>query len=205
MGTSTREYLFKYRGWMGGLLIVPALAIWALSKPRVVEGSWFDEICDASGWLLLGCGMFLRLWATLYLGGRKGQTMVREGPYAACRHPLYIGSCFIILALACFLKSLTMLIAVVLAIILHGLLVIPSEERHLRCIFGEAYTEYQRSTPRFLPRLRLLRRPGVQEVKVAAFLRESARNLGLMVIALATEFVAHAKTEGWWPQWFLFP
>lgn len=193
---------FNYRGRGAGLLIAPAFVFWALSGAGVPAAAGPGELFNAGGWLLLGAGMFVRSWATLYVGGQKSQTLAVDGPYAACRHPLYFGSALVSLALVCFTSSPVVASAVVAALLLHGLIVVPSEERHLRRVFGQAYHEYQRATPRFLPRLARLRRPGRREVKIAACLRESGRNIGLIAIASAVECVARLRMEAWWPHWF---
>ena len=49
--------------------------------------------------LLFLAGLFLviaavlgRFWAILYIGGRKNQMIMQDGPYSICRHPLYLSS-----------------------------------------------------------------------------------------------------------------
>ena len=49
--------------------------------------------------LLFQDGIFLviaavlgRFWAILYIGGRKNQMIMLDGPYSICRHPLYLFS-----------------------------------------------------------------------------------------------------------------
>jgi hypothetical protein len=90
-------------------------------------------------------------------------------------------------------------------VIIYAIWVIPSEERHaIRC-FGKPYRVYAQSTPRFIPRLSRLKRPGTIEVKVAAFLLESARDFGCILIGAATDFFAHTRLQPWWPKPFNLP
>jgi hypothetical protein len=128
----------------------------------------------------------------------------RSGCFYACgprftSAALYLGSFFIVLALAVFLQSLILLGAVVLAACAHVWLILPSEEQHLRDFFGEAYRSYAQQTPRLLPRLRNLRRPGKIEIKVAELLREAGRALGYGAIGAATEVVIQCRGQPWWP------
>lgn len=196
---------FEWRGAMSAALILPALLLCAVSRPRVLEGTWLDEAFDAAAWIALGIGALLRLWATLYIGGRKSTELVARGPYAMCRHPLYVGSFVISIALTLYLKNVTVMTAVLLAAVWHTLVVIPSEEAHLRKHLGETYESYCRATPRFVPQFARLDRPGIVEVKVAAFLRECARTLGFILVAIALELFAHARTEPWWPRLLNLP
>src|SRR5438132_6969037 len=84
--------LFERRGIVGALLIVPAFVVCALSHPSIKVGSWLDLTLNGAGWLTLMGAILLRLWAMLYVGGRKGTSLATAGPYAMCRHPLYVGS-----------------------------------------------------------------------------------------------------------------
>ncbi len=194
-----RKQLFRLRGWISGLILLPAIGLACLSPPLQNEGTLADSAIDALGWCLLAVGLFLRLWATLYIGGKKGVAFVTDGPYAMCRHPLYLGSFFVIVSLAVFLQSMILLGAVVLVAALHALLVLPSEERYLIASFGPAYRAYAARTPRLIPRVRNLRRPGIIEIKVAELLREAGRAFGCGVIGAASEFVIQCRAQPWWP------
>ncbi len=196
--------LFKHRGLVSGALILPGLAFWSFATPRIMEGTWTDDTLDACAWLLLAAGILARLWATLYIGGRKGSTMVTDGPYAMSRHPLYVGSFLVGAALVFFLKSVIVLVAVGLVALLYVVVVIPSEERHLLGCFGNAYTMYCQHTRRLVPCVHV-GRPGVIEVKIGAFLREAARGMGFIFVAIAVELLAHLRELSWWPHWFRFP
>jgi protein-S-isoprenylcysteine O-methyltransferase Ste14 len=51
----------------------------------------------SAGWCLWP-GATLRLWSTLYIGGRKRVVLVSDGPYSLCRNPLYVGTFLIALS-----------------------------------------------------------------------------------------------------------
>jgi protein-S-isoprenylcysteine O-methyltransferase Ste14 len=200
-----RDGMFMRRGWIGGVILLPAIVAACLSTPIWGEGTVADAGIDTLGWGVLAVGLFLRLWATLYIGGKKSLSFVTEGPYAMCRHPLYLGSFFIILSLAVFLQSVILLVAVGLVALLHVAVVIPSEEQHLLRTFGDAYGAYARQTPSLMLRFGNLRRPGTIEVKVAELLREAGRAFGCVMIGAAVELVAYMRTQPWWPVLIHFP
>ena len=85
-------WAFRYRGWFGIVILVPPAVATFLSQPIIREESWLDVAGDVLAWLLFVYGGALRLWATLYVGGRKGRVVVCEGPYSLCRNPLYLGT-----------------------------------------------------------------------------------------------------------------
>lgn len=199
------EKAFMWRGWFSALIVAPAIALACLSKPLVVEGDFGDVGADFLAWLILGAGAFMRLWATLYIGGHKSMSLVTEGPYAICRHPLYVGSFLIALSLAVFLTSPTVLAALIIVAIFHALVVVPSEERHAAACFGEAYRAYCAVTPRFFPRAIRLGRPGRVDVKVGEFLREFARVYGFIVLGAAAEFLAFCRQLPSWPKLLSLP
>lgn len=96
-------------------------------------------------------GIALRLWASGYL--RKQQELVRGGPFAYLRNPLYVGSLFIGVGLGILTGrweapalAAAFMLAVYVPTVLH-------EERQLRALFGPAYDAYCREVPRWLPRL----------------------------------------------------
>lgn len=121
--------------------------------------SWDTErstgfLIEASGYILLLAGAGIRLWATLYIGGRKSRELVSDGPYSLCRNPLYLGTVLITAgASLCFANLPMLVLSLGLMVPVHWL-VVNAEERHLAERFGSAYETYSMRTPRFLPRFR---------------------------------------------------
>ena len=96
----------------------------------------------------------VRLWATLWIAGRKKQTVVDDGPYRACRNPLYVGSFVMGIGLGLFLKSLVFAAGLGLVMSLYLWFVVPAEERYMRSRFGAAFDDYCRRVPRWIPKHR---------------------------------------------------
>lgn len=197
--------IFRWRGIVSALVLLPICTAAILSPPWVGEGAWYDVLGDLLAWIVLGAGIFLRLWATLYIGGRKSVELVTTGPYALCRHPLYVASLLILVSLAIFLLSASVLAAAGLLAILYAGFVVPSEERHALACFGDEYRAFMLVTPRFLPRTLRIAPPGVINIKVGAFLREYARTFGLIALGAAIDLLAYCRTQPWWPTAFHLP
>jgi protein-S-isoprenylcysteine O-methyltransferase Ste14 len=105
---------------------------------------------------LLALGVFLRAWASGYI--YKTKKLADVGPYSLTRNPLYLGS---------FISTIGFLVAAglfsgwrialgltfVLMFWLVYTLKVLREEAHLTRIFGDLYMQYQKTVPRFRPRL----------------------------------------------------
>jgi hypothetical protein len=90
----------------------------------------------------------------------RAQVFTSLRPYSACRNPLYLFSMLGGIGLGLTAKSLTVPLVFLGGFGLYYSLVIRREEQGLRQAFGRDYDEYERATPRFLPRLSSLREPG---------------------------------------------
>lgn len=123
-------------GWVLGLA-----ALW-LARPTTVS--------YALGLLVAAAGEAGRVWAAGYLTKWKGLT--RSGPYAWTRNPLYLGSLIVGIgfALATARWEVGVLLAVFLILVYAP--VIQTEAARLAETYPEAYAEYAREVPLFLPR-----------------------------------------------------
>ncbi len=78
--------------------------------------------------------------------------LVAVGPYRWVRNPIYVAALLVVLGESWLFVSLPLLVyAGAMALVFHAF-VIGYEERTLRRTFGETYTEYVRTVPRWIPR-----------------------------------------------------
>lgn len=138
------------------LCLVPMLPLLAMIRSGWA-GTPMAAVLHMAGIGLIVLAVLGRFWAILYIGGRKNATVMRDGPYSICRHPLYL---FSTLGAAGFGLLLDSLVA---AFVLGGLtfvilsLTATREERFLCHRFGAAYRDYARQVPRILPAPRRFR------------------------------------------------
>ncbi|MDD5006106.1 MAG: isoprenylcysteine carboxylmethyltransferase family protein [Candidatus Omnitrophica bacterium] len=111
-----------------------------------------DESIRFGIWFIL-TGLFIRVWANGY--AIKMEKLTTSGPYAFVRHPLYLGTMFVI---AGFIIMLKIYLVGVMFIILMAIIyrrTIKKEEDMLEKKFGELYINYKRKIaamiPAFLP------------------------------------------------------
>lgn len=82
------------------------------------------------------------------------KVLVKRGMYRFTRNPMYVGALAALGGEALLFQSLVLLgLAIFMGLIVH-LFVVFYEEPVLRRKFGNAYEEYRRSVPRWIPRLR---------------------------------------------------
>jgi len=97
-------------------------------------------------------GEAIRVWSAGYLTKLSG--LVTAGPFALCRNPLYIGSFLISVGYFIMCHRIDVwILGTTLFWLFHGGAVI-YEERLLREKFGEEYTQYCKTVPRFIPHIR---------------------------------------------------
>ena len=83
-------------------------------------------------------------------GNRPTSTIVRTGPYAFSRNPIYLAFTLLQIGLSAWVNSVAVLLTVVPALALMTMVVIPREERYLEARFPSQYLPYKRAVRRWL-------------------------------------------------------
>ena len=110
------------------------------------------------GVVLITLGLAFAVWARLHLGRnwsgavsvKEGHELIRSGPYACVRHPIYTGILTAVLGTA--IASGTVRGALAVAVILAALVrKLRIEERFMRETFPGEYGRYSASVPALVP------------------------------------------------------
>lgn len=147
--------LSKYRGFS----YLPPFSFMAMTFYQEWED---DSVVWPLGIGIILIGVLVRLWATKHIGRRmpwmkkKGKKLVKTGPYAIVRNPLYIGNIIVALGLSVLseLAWFIPLLFLYLFIIYH--LVVLYEEKKLLERWGDDYRAYLNEVPRWIPKLKNL-------------------------------------------------
>jgi len=145
------------------------LCLTALGFVLIFNTSWrlgpLDErlIPPTTGFEYFGCvltlvGILFSVWARLYLGTnwsasvtvKQDHTLVRNGPYAVVRHPIYTGFLFAALGTAIAFGTIRCFVGVLLLTIgfrVKSLL----EERFMQEQFGAQYLSYKQDVKALVP------------------------------------------------------
>ena len=158
--------------------LLVALAFWVIGIPLFYGvGPWGISLltprhgwaADRPGlWNLLGLipvlvGSMCLIWIMLLHFAqaperveleRTPSYLLRQGPYAFSRHPLYLSELALLFGWSIFYGSVAVLIAFVVACVLLNFVKIPHEEHTLDARFGEAYREYKSRVPRWFYKTR---------------------------------------------------
>lgn len=187
------------------LLLVALLPIFLFTHNIYPEGQAADTLLLTGGLILLLVSATGRIWASLYICGRKDQELVTMGPYSVVRHPLYLFSLigFVGVGLAFGSIALAGLLGLV-----FGLFHAPTmkvEDQRLEDLFGEEFLAYKASVPAFLPRPCYVDSPGRLHVRTSGFVRSLREAALIPLILVAAEGLEWAKMAEVLPVWVLLP
>jgi protein-S-isoprenylcysteine O-methyltransferase Ste14 len=191
---------YQYRIPLTAIALVGSW-FWVLATPPwIEEGEPIAWLTNAAAWGAFALGALVRIWATLWIGGRKKHTIVDDGPYRVCRNPLYVGTFAMVLGVALFLKSAVFAVALVFVWVLYAWFVVPAEERYMRGRFAAAYDDYCRRVPRWIPRFSLLRRDEILRPVAdrGAVSRELLRMMWWTLLPVLALLTSNVRGTAWW-------
>lgn len=191
--------------------IMIAVLVVVLFVGLLVGQSYFEpdtpvhELIETIGVVLIFLGIIGRLWATLYIGGRKSAEVVSGGPYSITRNPLYVFSSVAACGVGAQIGSITATIGfgVICAAAFH--IVILREEKFLKEALGAPYLAYMARVPRFFPKLSLYEEGDTGSFKPRVLLITLMDGLVFLVALPAFELVDSAQQAGILPVLFRFP
>ncbi len=134
-------------------------------------GAIVGDLLLLVGLALIGVATVGRLWCSLYISGYKSGTLIRLGPYSACRNPLYFFSFLGGIGIGLCSETVTIALVIAAGFSLYYPFVMKAEEKNLRGRHGDDFDKYMASTPRFWPSFGRLHEPEEYTVKPRVFRR----------------------------------
>lgn len=148
----TSPSLFKKRTNYLRILVTCALMpVLLFSESIWQKCSLTHKVMELLGYLFIALGVFVRVYASLYVGGHKNSSLIITGPFSVVRNPLYVGSLIATLGLGFMTKSIILMIVISGIFLVFHWFTILREESFLNEKFGEAYADYQKHVPRWIP------------------------------------------------------
>jgi len=145
MHTAAERYRLGF-SWIAGLFFVFSV----LFSDSPYRESQLYEFLELVGYVLIVFATLGRIWATVYIGGRKDEELCQDGPYSISRNPLYLFSLFGAVGIILSAQKLTLL-AIILPFFVYYYFVIRGEETRLLHFFGQEYADYSKRVGRILP------------------------------------------------------
>ncbi len=123
-----------------------------------------------------------RVGCAAYIGGRKNEEIIADGPYSIVRNPLYVFSFVGAAGIGLGTGTITVPAILITAFALYYRWVVAREEAYLLARFGADYLRYIQTVPRWWPSPRLWRSP--QEITIRPkFLLLTIRDSALFFVA----------------------
>jgi protein-S-isoprenylcysteine O-methyltransferase Ste14 len=122
----------------------------------IPEQPWIAWIGIALTWV----GVAIAVWARYCIGAywsarvtlKEGHQLIRTGPYAFVRHPIYTGMLLGVIGATLIAGEWRGIVAVILLLVAHSLKAL-REEALLTKEFGDEYISYRKQTGFLFPRL----------------------------------------------------
>ena len=181
-------------------LLALLLVVVAISERRFAAGV-VGEALQFAGLACVACAALGRIWTSIFIAGFKDQMLVRSGPYAIVRHPLYAMSLLAMLGLG--LTTGSIAITILLVVVFGAIYVAAAgaEDRYLREMHGVAHERFVDEVHAMLPRWSAYVVPESLEIRPRvlwkAFL-DAGSLLGFYaLLRLADALQQHGVTPTW--------
>ncbi|MBU4177881.1 MAG: isoprenylcysteine carboxylmethyltransferase family protein [Proteobacteria bacterium] len=145
MHTAAERYRLGF-SWFVGLFFVFS----TIFSKSAQWGSLLYEFLELVGYGLIVLATLGRIWATVYIGGRKDEELCQDGPYSISRNPLYVFSLLGAIGIIFAAREPAFLV-IILPFFVYYYFVIRGEEARLLDFFGQEYADYSKRVGRILP------------------------------------------------------
>jgi len=146
------------------LLLLGVLALVATTERTLATGL-AGLLLQLGGLACIACAALGRVWSSIFIAGYKDSQLVRGGPYAVLRHPLYALSLLAMLGAGLTTRSVTLAAALLVVFAAIYARSARDEDRFLRSAHGEAFGRYAGEVDAFRPRWSAYAVPDVLEVR----------------------------------------
>ena len=143
----------KYRlsfSWLIGIIFI--LLVLFSSTPY--DNTFLYEIYELLGYILIAIATLGRIWSTVYIGGRKNEELVKDGPYSIIRNPLYVFSFIGAIGIIISSGKLILLFIILPFFIYNYAFVMKNEEKRLLKLFGKEFSDYCKKVNRIVPNIK---------------------------------------------------
>lgn len=145
----------RHSRWFAVALI--PLVIFSIGKLQ--DDGWMEEMLEWTGFFFTVACVLGRTYCSAFIGGIKNERVVRQGPFSVVRNPLYVFSFLGVFGIGLQSGRLSILLLLVGSFMFYYRKVVAREEGFLLNKFGDAYAQYTKEVPRWIPKLSLWNEP----------------------------------------------
>ena len=197
--------LFKARIKIVKMLMLPLIVGILLVSPRWPKFSLIHETMEVSGHLLVVAGILIRVYTSLYSGGKKNVLLLTEGPYSVVRNPLYVGTFFATLGLGLLTGSIVLAAAITFIFSTIHHFTVLREEAFLTERFGKKFEQYYQTVPRWIPDFRQWYQPDEISVKPSLVFITIRDAFTFIIFLVLLEIICALRTTGTLPATLTLP
>jgi|688.fasta_scaffold69973_1 protein-S-isoprenylcysteine O-methyltransferase Ste14 len=192
------DLLFRYRSYLPVVIVLPALYLYVLQGSGLVPEAYRSAY-------ELGClvvalvGELVRIKAVGHSAdntsgrntteGQLADSINTTGLYSTLRHPLYLGNYLMWLGLAGLTQNVWFMVAFTGLYWIYYERIMFAEEEFLIGKFGNAYLEWSKRTPAFVPKLSQWVKPKLAFSWPKVIRQEKASILNLFLVFAAFEAI----------------
>jgi len=195
----------KYRMPFAYLLLGSFLFIALFSEHSWSDESWLDAFCDWMAYGLIISGVIGRLWALIYIGGKKNKSLIVDGPYSLCRNPLYLFTFIMSVGIVFAFEILLLFVPLMIYTFSIYYLKVTKEEAKLQRMFGQPYLDYSERIGRVIPSLRHFSAGTELAVSPKNVIRGFLQMLPVILLLPIIEIIEHLHRAGILPTLFRIP
>ena len=186
------------------MAVVACIVLVAFTERPTFTG-FASGLAGFLGFVLVALAALGRFWTSLFIAGRKDATLVQAGPYAACRHPLYLLSLVGTFGLGLVTRSVVLLLALTgIAALLHAG-AMRAEDALLENMHGAAARRYREQVPALIPDRSRYSVPELLEIQPRVVWK-AVLDAGSLLLALALLQAAHGlQHAGAFAPWWRLP
>ena len=159
----------------------------------------FNELFNFSGVVLVLFGFLFRVCARGHKEEKssQGRSLVKDGPYALIRNPMYFGTLLIGIGTTAILFQFWTIFLFLAVFLLIYIPQVRKEEALLAAMFKEEYQEYSKAVPGYFPRIRsLLNLRKHLDLKLSWVKKELSSFIFTLLIILVIEIWEDARLFG---------
>jgi protein-S-isoprenylcysteine O-methyltransferase Ste14 len=203
--TNTLPKLLKQRIVHTRLFGALVIFLFLFNQPAIGGDTLWNFVSTWLGFALVLVCVLGRPFCSLFIGGIKNESLMRDGPFSVVRNPLYVFSFIGVVGIGLQSGVIALLVVLVGAFVLYYPLVVKKEEEFLLAKFGEPYAQYTREVPRWIPNLKLWIESEIIETR-PKFVRKTMFDVSVFFLPMIF-FHAHAAlhNNGILPTWFTIP